>query len=329
MWEWYSRSSECYAYLADVARLPDRKEEIEGFAKSVWFTRGWTLQELLAPQYVLFLSKEWDILGYKGPTRGGKKPESDGPLLNETVSTVTRIPPRVLSNPGFAHATSIAQRMSWMASRSTLRLEDNAYCLLGLFDVNMPMLYGEGWKAFERLQREILARYSDESIFAWVPDHAYAKSGPLTGMLAPIPRLFAQSDSIVVSQHHDRPPTTMTNRGLEIKLQSFRTNPKAHVYMHEKDPKWMYLFINSTGSDHMPLRRTDLDVFVVVLVRSACGHYNRVSSNARIRAPRGGWKPFDGDQVIYVHLMGICPERLNTELPPLPPEAEVSEAATQ
>ena len=144
----YKRATVCFAYLKDTsneASLDDTDD---------WFTRGWTLQELIAPKKMYFYNKEWQRIGNKDS-------------LRTTLSKITGIDERVLSGVRGLGKCSIAQRMSWASKRQTKRIEDIAYCLLGIFDVNMPLLYGEREKAFMRLQEEIIRQSPDESIFAW------------------------------------------------------------------------------------------------------------------------------------------------------------------
>ncbi|KAH9208360.1 heterokaryon incompatibility protein-domain-containing protein, partial [Leptodontidium sp. 2 PMI_412] len=146
MYDWYTQAGICYAYLEDVL--------LDNFSSSRWFTRGWTLQELLAPAHVTFFGKGWTRLGGK----------SD--LANE-ISIATEIDWETLIYPGWLRKKSIAQRMCWASKRETTRLEDEAYCLFGIFGVKMPLLYGEGGNAFVRLQEEILKLSADQSLFAW------------------------------------------------------------------------------------------------------------------------------------------------------------------
>ena len=158
MFRYYALSLVCYAYLRDVPtegafEEPSRWED-PPFWTSKWHRRGWTLQELVAPQTVHFLSSSWEYLGSK----------SD---LAETLKSITHIPASVLQLKQRPADMSVAQRMSWAAWRKTTRLEDEAYCLLGLFDVSMPTLYGEGRKAFRRLQEEIMKQTHDTTLFAW------------------------------------------------------------------------------------------------------------------------------------------------------------------
>jgi Heterokaryon incompatibility protein (HET) len=156
MFLYYEKSQVCYAYLEDVVRHPGWPEKSE---KSKWFTRGWTLQELIAPSDVEFYDSKWELLGSKKSLSG---------LLAE----ITHIDEDVLRPVFLGHnilpQKSIAKRMSWASRRETTREEDIAYCLLGIFNVAMPLLYGEGkTKAFTRLQMEIMKESTDMSIFAW------------------------------------------------------------------------------------------------------------------------------------------------------------------
>ncbi|KAI6142515.1 heterokaryon incompatibility protein-domain-containing protein [Pisolithus tinctorius] len=146
MYRWYQNAQVCYAYLNDVEELSHGWPE--------WFVRGWTLQELIAPKQVEFFNKHWKPIGTKQ-------------CLALTLEDITKIPREVLRDGMGAKCLCVAQIMSWAADRKTTRVEDRAYSLIGLFGVNMPMLYGEGTKAFRRLQLEIVRESSDHSIFAW------------------------------------------------------------------------------------------------------------------------------------------------------------------
>jgi hypothetical protein len=177
MFHWYRDAQVCYAYLSDVPAIEeDHFAQDSAFRKSKWFTRGWTLQELLAPQTVVFYNHDWEELGSKG-------------RLGNLISSITGI--ERLFN--FEKA-SVAQKMSWASRRETLRSEDMAYCLMGLFKVNMPLLYGEGSSAFYRLQLEIMKQSDDESIFAW--SEAEWQSHQESGLLAHSPAAFKDSGRI-------------------------------------------------------------------------------------------------------------------------------------
>ncbi|KAK5039839.1 hypothetical protein LTS07_000334 [Exophiala sideris] len=162
MFKWYRRAKVCYACLCDVPARGDLSatEWTKKFKSSEWFTRGWTLQELLASRELIFLPPTWE--GEIG-TRAS---------LSQEVKEVTGIPKEPLSRgwslqDGFgAPRFTVAQIMSWASARRTTRTEDTAYSLMGLFHINMPLLYGEGLNAFIRLQLEIMSKY-DDNICIW------------------------------------------------------------------------------------------------------------------------------------------------------------------
>jgi hypothetical protein len=205
MYRWYQEADVCYAYLADVR--PHLQSYLQGdeFAKSRWFTRGWTLQELLAPSAVVFYLNDWTEYGTKTS-------------LQFKISRITGIPERAL-----LHETKkfcIAEKMSWVASRRTTRIEDMSYCLLGIFGVNIPLIYGEGARAFVRLQEEIMKREVDLSIFAW-PSSAIPEGPGLPAyipLLAPYPAVFMSCGGLNYEPKPDLHcgPYTSTNKGLLI-----------------------------------------------------------------------------------------------------------------
>jgi len=197
MFQWYRDAEHCYVYLHDV----QQKAWQDMLPRSVWFTRGWTLQELLAPRKVLFYDQDWQFLG-------------DKCSLVADLSRITGIDQAALET-GNLCSYSIAQKMSWAARRITTRIEDGAYCLLGLFDINMPPMYGEGKKAFLRLQEEIIKNSDDHSIFAWSMGNTR-----FSGLLAPEPTCFAGSGQATSDTfRNDHTAFTMTNRGLSITLE--------------------------------------------------------------------------------------------------------------
>ncbi|CAK7208832.1 hypothetical protein SBRCBS47491_000237 [Sporothrix bragantina] len=169
------------------------------FRKSLWFTRGWTLQELLAPKTVKFYSRDWQYLTTK----------SGDPQI---ISEVTGIGQDVLMLHSYTRS-SVASRMSWAGRRQTTKVEDLAYCLMGLFDVSMPLLYGEGEKAFWRLQQEILKDTTDHTIFSWKGD------GYPSGMFARSPADFVSAlDMSKQPSGAQNSASSLTNRGLRIEL---------------------------------------------------------------------------------------------------------------
>ncbi|KAF4821971.1 Vegetative incompatibility protein HET-E-1 [Colletotrichum siamense] len=163
MYKWYNGATICYAYLSDL-HVPISASESTSvqdltplLRRCRWFSRGWTLQELIAPFEVLFYQHNWGLVGKKTQ-------------WYNMLSDITGISSSALISYSYPAQFSIAERMSWAAGRETTRDEDVAYCLLGIFNVNMPMLYGEGTKAFRRLQEEIIRTGYDVTIFAWTDE---------------------------------------------------------------------------------------------------------------------------------------------------------------
>lgn len=154
MFKWYRNAEVCLAYLADIKG----NENVQGLRYSEWFSRGWTLQELLAPRAVVFLTQEWEIIGHKGCIGDGTDgiPLPAGPSLGTTIAAITGIPESVLGDYKCSQGLSVEERLQWMVGRETTREEDMTYSLLGIFDVSMPAIYGEGKeKARKRLLAEI------------------------------------------------------------------------------------------------------------------------------------------------------------------------------
>ncbi|MAD81503.1 MAG: hypothetical protein CL912_00935 [Deltaproteobacteria bacterium] len=197
MFSWYKFAQVCYVYLSDVPSADeDHYSPNSHFCQSKWFRRGWTLQELLAPARVEFYSQDWVEFGTKSS-------------LEDLITSIT----------GITHLFNyedacVAQKMSWAADRQTTREEDQAYCLMGLFGVNMTTLYGEGGtKAFIRLQEKIISKTDDDSIFAW--SHQLGRGG----LLAESPSFFAESGDVRRGPFDAaRPPHYMTNKGLRMEL---------------------------------------------------------------------------------------------------------------
>lgn len=167
MFNWYHNAAKCYAYLSDVSMngsvgtkpLFPQTWKV-AFQHSRWFTRGWTLQELIAPTYVEFFSVEGERLG-------------DKDSMVQEIQEITGISSRALQGSPLSRF-SVDERMSWAAIRKTRREEDAAYSLLGLFDIHMPLIYGEGRKkAFIRLQREIKESMKE---FPTLPQNAGTES---------------------------------------------------------------------------------------------------------------------------------------------------------
>lgn len=150
MFNWYKKSAICFAFLSDLSASEDEVQKNE-FWRCRWFTRGWTLQELIAPEKVEFYDQRWQWSGTKKS-------------LQRKLSAITGIDLEILEDSNLLSTIPVARRMSWASRRKTSRVEDRAYSLLGLFDVNVPLIYGEGPKAFIRLQEEIMKQKNDLSL---------------------------------------------------------------------------------------------------------------------------------------------------------------------
>ena len=221
MYRWYANAKICYAYLHDLddSSFPTRKDE-EKYRRSngwpEWFSRGWTLQEMIAPRNLQFFNRYWRPIGEK---KG----------LARDLQRITGVPKEILVDGLEGNLPCVAQIISWAAYRTTTRVEDRAYSLMGLLGVNMPMLYGEGKKAFHRLQLEIIRSSDDQSIFAWGCNSAVR----IGSILADDPSAFEDCSGMELmdydefikefpnrgwttadSEHFDVFP--VTNRGIQI-----------------------------------------------------------------------------------------------------------------
>ena len=215
MFSWYKNSAICYVYIKDVCYQNKRD-----FSTARWFERGWTLQELLAPPAIIFFDRKWIELGTKWS-------------LREELTHAARISEEHLWDPTSA---SVAARMSWASWRKTSLPEDRAYSLMGLFDVNMPLIYGEGEKAFMRLQEQIIQDRPDDSIFAW--ECGTFQGG---GILAKSPELFEKSGDVILVRPSTvkRAPYSMTNQGLAIEVVC-KTETLGETSRSPEDPQIEY-----------------------------------------------------------------------------------------
>lgn len=236
MYQWYWDSDVCYAYLSDVSVPTDRidsdgrflfkSSDLKSFQRSQWFTRGWTLQELLAPRALIFVDQHWQKFGTA----------YDLEKFIETATSI-QVQRHVHQDRKRSEVLQVGQCMAWAATRSTTRLEDRAYSLLGLFDVNLPMMYGEGGRAFQRLQEEILRVYEDSSILAW--SHTDADTGFAPNGLAPSPDHFRQYPRLIDKMSNSNfefatISPTLTRRGVQVTLR---------VHIDEHDLALGYAFL--------------------------------------------------------------------------------------
>jgi hypothetical protein len=183
---------------ASKSEMEDAPPDLQGrylsaLEKCRWFTRGWTLQELIASRRIKLYDRSWNLiglakLGSPGPEKNDESGNPDsraGVDLNTLLGKRTGVSSYLLKRPPDLRDISAAVKMAWAAGRQVTKAEDQAYSMMGLFGVNMALLYGEGRrKAFQRLVREISSVVNDQTIFAW---RATDRTPEGHGMLARLP----------------------------------------------------------------------------------------------------------------------------------------------
>lgn len=209
MFRWYKRAAVCYVYLSDLAGLP-RSEDTDELDDSIkhcrWFSRSWTLQELIAPLHIEFYDRDWDFCFTKE-------------MASEALARITGIEVGILNHEDDLSAVSVAQKMSWAATRQSTRIEDAAYSLVGIFGINMPLLYGEEERAFLRLQAEIISSCPDPTIFAWMHRPEPHQNDYYSGVMASSPLPF--EDCAEVKRLSNQPlfEFSLSNRGIQLRAQ--------------------------------------------------------------------------------------------------------------
>lgn len=288
MYRWYYSAQICYAFLHDAKPLsassdieqtdwnrdgrPHVKESIYHMYKASiqhcrWFTRGWTLQELIAPREVVFLGPGWKRIARKSG-------------ITDLLSNITRIEREVLESRNSIAEVSVSRKMSWAARRKTTRIEDRAYSLLGLFNVNIPLLYGEAERSFVRLQEEIIRTSVDHSIFLCHPRDPFLEASLLA--FSPddfynVPKIDWWGDTDVDSSYQ------FTNQGLRIRLKLVRDPYDSQRYLgalncHYKNDYSGPLALCLFGSNDGENQTTEKDiptVFHVAWQRSGSGMRKR------------------------------------------------------
>ncbi|KAH7157797.1 heterokaryon incompatibility protein-domain-containing protein [Dactylonectria estremocensis] len=298
MFGWYRDASTCYAYLSDVTVRQDGA--LENFESSRWFTRGWTLQELIAPDDVEFFSRDWEPLGMRSHH-------------SVRIGRITGIPEAVLTGrerskrrrnnlAQLLYQENIATRMSWAAYRETTRREDMAYSLMGLFGVNMTILYGEGDGAFLRLQEEILKTAQDQSMLIWRSPLVAEESESKRRMhyFADSPKHF-NLRTFGGQEDPNRFSMTMTVRGLEVRVWKCRcrvtySTRNGGTEQGKEDGQWLAVLDCSLSSD--TLARA-----AILLEASAGGGiaFRRLHPNVImiVEPKRSGFLMADGDMPGY------------------------------
>ncbi|KAH7076176.1 heterokaryon incompatibility protein-domain-containing protein [Paraphoma chrysanthemicola] len=286
MFAWYKHAAVCLVYLEDLAH--DVAFDT-GFVRCKWRTRGWTLQELIAPQFVEFYDQNWTLRTTK--------------IAAKTVLTArTGVSEDVLLDSALLARLPVARRMSWVSHRQTTRIEDMAYCMLGIFQIHMPLIYGEGEKSFVRLQEEIAKQNCDLSLFAWTAARAlflppfpgvptsvggdYEDSN-FRGILARYPHEFADCSRLkfrnIVNSYKE---FTITNRGLRIEAQLMQ--------LFGAVPDDLVLNLGVCYENSRQVSRLSGDGWMGIYVRKTTNGYLRVwphelyksGPHNRVRCPR-------------------------------------------
>lgn len=218
MFRWYREAEVCFAYLFDL--LPRKGGPALDWVDHGhyrWFTRGWTLQELVAADKIEFYDAGWEYRGDKA-------------TLVRQLYRITGVDEQVLADSNILPEIPVARKMSWASGRRTTRTEDMAYCLLGLFDISMAMIYGEGERAFIRLQEEIAKETNDLSLFAWTSKQEH-ESGGFRGMFARSPAEFAECQNFVRWSDFlaPRPEFVITNHGVRLETSLGLSDNKQFV----------------------------------------------------------------------------------------------------
>jgi hypothetical protein len=208
MFHWYQGAAKCYVCLTDLDDIPLPEARYESLQSCRWFTRGWTLQELVAPEHIYFFNRGWDFCFTKAEA-------------SVELARITSIGLDILRHKKDLANVSVAQKMSWASARQTTRVEDVAYCLLGIFDINMPLMYGEREKAFVRLQTEIIRSTPDLSILAWsdplVLGMEHRPEDLFSGVLALSPKFFNRCGGMTQLEDQNIPDFSMSNRGIKLR----------------------------------------------------------------------------------------------------------------
>lgn len=291
MFRWYQLARVCYVLLEDVSAeywvgdqgaVPEL--DCPSLSRARWFTRGWTLQELIAPRAMSFFDKNWKLFGTKE-------------TLRSTLAGITGIDEPYLGGADIRTA-SVARRMSWAAGRITTKVEDIAYSLFGIFDVNMPLLYGEGMKAFQRLQEEILNNIDDHSLFAWqtpevempsTTDLFFRPALPVTGGVS----IFAEHPRYFIVSSKARPyvsgaeASMAGGKGLKIRCPLFKLAPGGLSRLR-------VAILNCSGATYLSGERTG-----IVLQELSSGHYMRYPGLPLVQVDATQIKPLDY-RTIYI-----------------------------
>jgi hypothetical protein len=256
MFRWYKEASVCVAFLQDL----EPGNDVTGIVRCKWFTRGWTLQEMIAPASVRFYDSEWNFRGTKT-------------TLSKLILEATGVNAEVLESPDIIYTLPVGRRMSWAANRETTRIEDRAYSLLGIFDVNMALIYGEGDKAFLRLQETIAREMDDLSLLAWISEEPKEN---FRGAFAKSPAEFFGCGKLVNIDNPiiEAPSFTVTNKGLQIHASLNMVDPLKLADLEDLSTQTI---VTETKSSHYTLNLDCTNegypdrILVICLVKTSRG----------------------------------------------------------
>ncbi|KAF8187134.1 hypothetical protein BJ912DRAFT_1059915 [Pholiota molesta] len=199
MYKWYEKARICIAYLSETTAISDMAED-------AWFTRGWTLQELLAPNRIKFYAKNWRAL------RKDVVNDTDDLKITKVIQLATTITSNELISSSL---TPISRKMQWAAKREVTREEDSAYSLMGIFNVNMSIAYGEGaQRAFIRLVKEILSTTKSDvlDLFNWAGE----RNANISSLIPSRPHAYLQRCALNLQRTTLMEPLTLTHLGLRV-----------------------------------------------------------------------------------------------------------------
>ena len=296
MFSWYRNSKICIVHLNETRTPYD-------MLRDEWFKRGWTLQELLAPKVIKFFSQSWRPLTAK---RNDKIPDDElGIPLWNVISGVTGIAEGQLLNfePGII---DVRKRMVWASKRKTTRIEDMAYCLIGIFNIPLSIAYGEGPMAFHRLQVEIVQRSHDRGLFAWNGSPSSHNSMFAAGPEAFFPlegSLLTTGGKVAVSAD---PTYALTNYGLRIPLSIYDVVKQGGKYKLERLGMEVGLQLQTQG-EKLSIGilgkgpgETSLAIVLKLISTDTIGsqrQYARITTHDVIELPRSNWK---APEVIFI-----------------------------
>lgn len=311
MYRWYSLANVCIVHLAQSSTVDD-------FEREPWFTRGWTLQELLAPNVVRFYGKDWNPISAQVHAHGDK----DNEVITRAITRVTGIPDVHLRrfNPSCA---LVAEIMTWSAKRKTTRIEDRAYSLLGLFNVSIPIAYGEGHRAFYHLMVALANECLTPLFFAWAGRHS-DYSNALPSSPACYARVGPNSQDIFRRGDMGHPSYEVTKLGVVVKLLVFRVHRKLtlrggfHVgttwHFNEDVPLEPFMIHAGTGATLPPftIEEEDGHEYALGIVNFACSGPDSHGGLVRGRKYFGvlmmkvkwGWEKLSSDFVISLNCSG-------------------------